>query len=52
METVMTALSTAMSTVGTNVTDAIGTAAPIALGAAGIIIVVRVGWKVFRGFIK
>lgn len=51
-EALTTAMSTAFSTVSTNATSMISTAVPAALGVAGIVIVVRIGWRVFKSIAR
>lgn len=48
MESIKTAMSTAFSTVQTNVVDMISTCAPYALAIIGLTVAVGVGIKVFK----
>lgn len=48
MESIKTAMSTAFSTVQTNVVDMISTCAPYALAVIGVTLAVGVGIKVFK----
>lgn len=45
-------LATIFGAVAADATDAISTAAPLALGVAGSLLAVRVGWRLVRGFVK
>lgn len=45
-------LNSAMTTVQTDMMSAIGTAAPVALGIGSAVLVIRWGWKLFRGLAK
>lgn len=47
---VTTALSTAMTTTANNMLSAIGSLLPTALSVAGAILVVTMGWRLFRNF--
>jgi len=49
---ITSALQTAMTTVASDMTSAIGSILPIALGVAGSILVITLGWKLFRRFTK
>lgn len=44
------AMSSAMSNVQSEATSMIGTVLPYALAIAGIVIVVTLGWKIFKRF--
>lgn len=46
------ALSTAMTSTASEMTTAIGTVLPIALGVAGGILVITLGWKLFKRLTK
>lgn len=46
------ALSTAMTSTASEMTSAIGTVLPIALGVAGGILVITLGWKLFKRLTK
>lgn len=46
------ALSTAFTSVSSDMMEAIGTVLPIALGVAGAILVVFLGWKLFKRLTK
>lgn len=48
MESITTAMTTAFSTVQTNVTSVITTSAPYALGVIGIVLATQIGVKVFK----
>lgn len=48
MESINTAMSTAFSSVQTNVTSMITTCAPYALGIIGTVLAVTIGIKVFK----
>ncbi len=48
MESISTAMSTAFSSVQTNVTSMISTSAPYALGIIGTVLAVTIGIKVFK----
>lgn len=50
VETVTSALTGAMTTTANNITSAIGSILPIALGVAGTILVITIGWRLFRNF--
>lgn len=52
MEAITTAVGTAMSTVQTNAMTMISDAVPYALGIAGVVIAVRLGWRVFKSLSK
>ena len=52
METVTTALKTAMTSVANGAMGAIGDILPIALPVMGAIVVVGIGVKVFKKFVK
>ena len=52
METVTTALTTAISGFATDAMGAIGSIVPVALPIMGAIVVVGIGIKVFRKFAK
>lgn len=45
-------LGTAMQTTASSMMEAIGTVLPIALGVAGAVLVVFVGWKIFKRLAK
>ena len=47
---VTTALSSAMTTTANNMLSAISTVLPTALSVAGAILVVTLGWRLFRNF--
>ena len=49
-DTVTSALTGAMTTTANNITSAIGSILPIALGVAGTILVITIGWRLFRNF--
>ena len=48
----VTALTTALSTTADQMTGAIGDILPIALPVAGTILVVTIGWRLFRNFTR
>lgn len=48
METITTALSTAITTIGTDAMDAIAKVLPAALPIFGAIVVVSIGLRVFK----
>ena len=50
VDTVTSALTGAMTTTANNITSAIGSILPIALGVAGTILVITIGWSLFRNF--
>lgn len=50
VDTVTSALTGAMTTTANNITSAIGSILPIALGVAGTILVITIGWRLFRNF--
>lgn len=50
--TITDALSTAMTSTASQMTTAIGTVLPIALGVAGGILVITLGWKLFKRLTK
>lgn len=52
MEAVTTALTGALTTVATGATSAIGDVLPIALPVMGAIVVIGIGVKVFKRFVK
>ena len=52
METVTNAVTTAMSNVQSNAMSLVAAAIPYALGIAGVVLVVGIGWKVFKRFTK
>lgn len=52
METVTSALTTAMTSVANGAMGAIGDILPIALPVMGAIVVVGIGVKVFKKFVK
>lgn len=45
-------LAALFATLQTDVLDAIGDAAPVALVVGGSLIALRVGWRVFKGFAR
>lgn len=45
-------LSDSLNTVVADMTSAIGSAVPAALGIASIVAVVTIGWKLFKRFTK
>lgn len=49
-ETISTALTTAFSAVQTDVTSAIGTALPYALGIMGLVLAISIVVRVFKRF--
>lgn len=52
METISSALTTAMTTVATDMMSAIGDILPIALPVTGAMLVIGLGVKVFKKFAK
>lgn len=48
--TVTTALTSALATTANDMLSAIGTVLPTALKVAGAILVVTLGWRLFRNF--
>lgn len=52
MESITTALNTALSTTSSDMLSAIGTVLPTALTVAGAILVVTLGWRLFRNFTR
>lgn len=50
MESLTTAFGTALSTIQTNAESLMGTALPVALGIAGVVIAVNIGWRLFKRF--
>lgn len=48
MESMLTALTTAISTIGNNAISAIGSVLPTALTIVGAVMVVTIGVKVFK----
>lgn len=50
VDTVTSALTGALTTTANNITSAIGSILPIALGVAGTILVITIGWRLFRNF--
>ena len=49
---IVTALTGAFTTMAADMTSAIGAVLPIALGVAGGILVIVVGWKLFKRLTK
>lgn len=45
-------LGTAMQSVSGDMMEAIGTVLPIALGVAGAVLVIFLGWKIFKRLAK
>lgn len=52
MESITTALNSALSTTSNDMLSAIGSVLPTALTVAGAILVVTLGWRLFRNFTK
>lgn len=52
MESITTALNSALSTTSTDMLSAIGSVLPTALTVAGAILVVTLGWRLFRNFTR
>lgn len=52
MESITTALNNALSTTSTDMLSAIGSVLPTALTVAGAILVVTLGWRLFRNFTR
>lgn len=52
MESITTALNSALSTTSADMLSAIGSVLPTALTVAGAILVVTLGWRLFRNFTK
>lgn len=52
MESITTALNTALSSTSSDMLSAIGTVLPTALTVAGAILVVTLGWRLFRNFTR
>lgn len=52
MEGITTALTTGITTIASNATDAIAKILPVALPVMGAIVVVTIGIKVFKKFSK
>ena len=52
MEGVTTALTTGITTIASNATDAIAKVLPVALPVMGAIVVVTIGVKIFKKFAK
>lgn len=52
MEGVTTALTTGITTIASNATDAIAKVLPVALPVMGAIVVVTIGIRVFKKFTK
>ena len=52
MESITTALNSALTTTSTDMLSAIGSVLPTALTVAGAILVVTMGWRLFRNFTK
>lgn len=50
VETVSTALTTALTSTANSMMSAIGSVLPIALPVAGAILVITMGWRLFRNF--
>lgn len=49
---VVNALITGVTTIASDATSAITAVAPIALGVAGLCVVLSLGWKAFKRFTK
>ena len=52
MESITTALNSALSTTSSDMLSAIGAVLPTALTVAGAILVVTLGWRMFRNFTR
>ena len=52
METITTALNSALSSTSNDMLSAIGSVLPTALTVAGAILVVTLGWRLFRNFTR
>jgi len=52
MESITTALNSALSTTSNDMLSAIGSVLPSALTVAGAILVVTLGWRLFRNFTR
>lgn len=52
MESITTALSSALTTTSNDMLSAIGSVLPTALTVAGAILVVTLGWRLFRNFTR
>ena len=52
MESIVSALTTALCTVGTDALSAIGSVLPAALAIAGAVMVVKIGVRVFKAIAK
>lgn len=52
MESITTALNSALSTTSNDMLSAIGSVLPTALTVAGAILVVTLGWRLFRNFTR
>ena len=52
MESITTALESALSTTSNDMISAIGSVLPSALTVAGAILVVTLGWRMFRNFTR
>ena len=52
MESITTALNSALSTTSTDMLSAIGSVLPTALTVAGAILVVTLCWRLFRNFTR
>lgn len=52
MESLSTALTTALTTVSTNFFSIAGSVLPAALGIGGAVLALRLGYKVFKTFTK
>ena len=50
--TAVTALTSALSTTADQMQAAIGQVLPIAMGVAGTILVITIGWRLFRNFTR
>ena len=52
MDSITSALNDALSTTSADMLDAIGNVLPTALTVAGAILVVTLGWRLFRNFTR
>lgn len=52
MESITTALNSALTTTSNDMLSAIGAVLPTALTVAGAILVVTLGWRLFRNFTR
>lgn len=52
MESITTALNSALTTTSNDMLSAIGSVLPTALTVAGAILVVTLGWRLFRNFTR